>query len=88
MVLSSHECPREGCQQKPKEVRVGQPFRASILIWKTVRHNYACKKKRVLWHSIRSIGSAHDATAFKDSNLYQILKKRAEQLAMDQFFYW
>lgn len=45
------------------------------------------KKKRVLWHSIRSIGSAHDATAFKDSNLYQILKKRAEQLAMDQFFF-
>ena len=48
MALSSHECPPKVYQQMPRGVRVAQPFLSSIWIWRTVRHNYACKKKRVL----------------------------------------
>ena len=46
MALSSHECPPKVYQQMPRGVRVAQPFLSSIWIWRTVRHNYACKKKK------------------------------------------
>ena len=45
------------------------------------------KKKRVLWHSIKSIGKAHDSAAFKSTALYKQLLLKAKELSEGQYFF-
>jgi len=44
------------------------------------------KKKRVLWRCINSRGAAHDSSAFKSSQLHQILENNWESLVQKGFY--
>ena len=45
------------------------------------------KDKRVLWHSIRSRGGAHDSSAFKASKLHDYLVEISERLTEGGYFF-
>ena len=45
------------------------------------------KDKRVLWHSIRSRGGAHDSSAFKSTQLYEYLMQNADKLGKGNYFF-
>ena len=43
-------------------------------------------QKKVLWASYRHKGASHDSSAFRDTKLYQLLKKKAEWLHARAYF--